>query len=437
MASKPSWSIPRVRNAAEKDLRGIHNFAQDYAGNLFIHQDGIYRPGGAEALNRWTKDWVAKTFALTGHYWAEEDSKHMIAAVKADTPELWARPPIDRVCLLGGILNLSDPAHPEMEPHSPAFLSTNQLPVHWDPKSRCPAWDAFIESVFPEDSRWFPYRMSAWLMRPDLRIQKSVIFPGQGSTGKTTFLACLGAFMGDANYESVPLHRMETNRFKTAHLMYKLVNICDDDPNERLENSGVFKALTGNSWLDCEFKFGRSFKYRPYCRLVFSSNKLPVSKDASDAFFRRWMVLHLTNSFTGTPVASVESWVDKLSSPEELSGVLNRAVAELPALDRDGLGESVSLQAGMRDMLSSTDPFLRWIRDRVDRHEPARTLLKDAVFEDYCAFFRPHAPACNSRAIFFKTLKRYAPEIQFRQNRIGGRVRETVAGIGLRFGEGG
>jgi putative DNA primase/helicase len=53
----------------------------------------------------------------------------------------------------------------------------------------------------------------------------------------------------------------------------------------------MFKAITAGDQISAERKFHPEFMFRPYCRLLFSANKPPLSGDADSAFFDRWYVL--------------------------------------------------------------------------------------------------------------------------------------------------
>lgn len=71
---------------------------------------------------------------------------------------------------------------------------------------------------------------------------------------------------------------------------------------------------------------------RNHARLIFSANELPPSNDRSYSFFRRWLIVPFTRCF---PEGSKERDGDlrsKLSRPQELSGLLNRALGGLRRL---------------------------------------------------------------------------------------------------------
>lgn len=89
----------------------------------------------------------------------------------------------------------------------------------------------------------------------------------------------------------------------------------------------MFKAITGCDRITAEIKYRDSFEFTPFARLLFSTNRLPSSNDASQAFFDRWLVIPLANQFRHTrgeiPRRILEA---RLCAPNELSGALNKAL---------------------------------------------------------------------------------------------------------------
>jgi hypothetical protein len=75
----------------------------------------------------------------------------------------------------------------------------------------------------------------------------------------------------------------------------------------------------------------KELKIRPYCKMLFSCNKLPESQDDTYAFWRRWAIFDFTRRFTEGKDADAHL-EEKLTTPEELSGLLNWALDGLERL---------------------------------------------------------------------------------------------------------
>jgi putative DNA primase/helicase len=263
-----------------------------------------------------------------------------------------------------GILNVITR---QLRPHTPDFLSPVQLPVKYAPQGDGAAWKRFVEQTFPPDAQDLAWGIPAWAMTPHASIQKFVVLAGEGSNGKSTYLAGLTAFLGKPNICAVSLHRLENDRFAASRLVGKLANICPDLPDQKLSTSAMFKAITGGDLIQAERKYRDAFEFTPFSKLIFSANQLPTSDDASHAFFRRWVIVPLERTFEpgGDGTLSRDVLDSMLAAPEALSGLLNLALDALPRLRSKGFTTSASTIAALAEFKRVADPFLAWLDQNV------------------------------------------------------------------------
>jgi len=147
---------------------------------------------------------------------------------------------------------------------------------------------------------------------------------GVGPNGKSVFLALLESFVGKENTSSESLQKLESDKYRTAKLYGKRVNICGDIPNSNMPKSENFKKLTsGLDLIDGENKYQDPFTSKNTTKLVFSANEIPEGKKEK-AYYRRWILIQLPNNFEGENAD--KSLITKLQTPEELSGFLNLAL---------------------------------------------------------------------------------------------------------------
>ena len=196
--------------------------------------------------------------------------------------DFWSAHPLRTINVLNGLLDWKTG---ELRQHDPQHLLSVQIPVTYDPSAICPCWDRFVESVFPSDGRVLAYEIIGWLMIPDMSLQKSILLIGDGANGKSVYLCAVTAFVGRENIANLSLQRLEGDKFAAARLVGKLANICADLPSDHLTSTSTFTATVGGDYLLGERKFQGSFEFVPFCRLVFSTNHYPQSKDSSAAFF--------------------------------------------------------------------------------------------------------------------------------------------------------
>ena len=155
-----------------------------------------------------------------------------------------------------------------------------------------------MNAAFPDDARDVAFQVLAWLMVPNISLQKAILLLGDGSNGKSRYLKAVESFIGKRNAAALSLHWLEKNQFAAARLLGKLANICPDLPTEHLAGTSVFKKIVGGDTIPAERKYQDSFEFMPFCRLLFSANNPPQSSDGSSGFFRRWLVIPFDRIFS-------------------------------------------------------------------------------------------------------------------------------------------
>ena len=130
---------------------------------------------------------------------------------------------------------------------------------------------------------------------------KAIMLVGEGSNGKSTYLALLKEILGRDNVVSIPLQDLTEERFARAELFGKLANISGEIPKEPLRNTDRFKDLTGEDFLCSDRKFKSRLCFTNYAKLIFSTNELPRTRDMTPAFWRRWLVIQFPNKFPPNP----------------------------------------------------------------------------------------------------------------------------------------
>jgi P4 family phage/plasmid primase-like protien len=274
-------------------------FARSPAGEIFRYEKGAYAPGGEFLIRQRVKHLLLEL--RKAEKWTRKLAREVTEFILLDTPELEATPSSDFINLENGILNVWTG---ELLPHSPKVLSTIRIPIEYDAQASCPRITEFIGEVFPRDSTELAWEILGDLVTPDRSIQKAICLVGEGGNGKGVFAQLAVRFVGPNNVSHLSLQKIEKDRFAVAGLYQKVANICTDLPSECLGDSSLFKAITGCDRMTGEFKYQHAFHFTPFVRLIFSANHLPTSRDASVAFFDRWLVIPFEKRFRGSLVKS-------------------------------------------------------------------------------------------------------------------------------------
>ena len=438
--AKPSKAAKPKPSSGQGSMHGLvksasdaicksNNFALDAGGKLYCYRDGVFLPNGDTVIKKLVKRFTVET--MQDKNWHRSLNADVIEFISIDAPTLWDRPPIDVLNVRNGLLRVKDRV---LMPHSPRHLSASQLPVLFDPKATCEAIDTFIEQVFPADTIPLAYEIAGWLMLPITSIQKAILLNGGGGNGKSTWLDLLCEFLGKSNYCSLALHKLESDRFAASRLIGKLANICADLPTDHLAGTSIFKAITGGDQLQAEYKFRDSFDFQPFARLVFSSNSLPQSNDASQGFFDRWVVVPFDRSFRGTSIEIPRSELHaKLTSQVELSGLLNKALDALETVKKRNwrLHSSETLSNAHREFHSITDPLGVWL-DQFTIDDPGLVTPTSMLLGAYRAECERKGHTSPTSTEFGLKIKRHRPAIKTAKRTNGKSQQWCYVGLGFR-----
>ena len=364
-----------------------HTFATD-GHDLFIYDydSGRYVPADDKLRNI-----VAGTLK---HEWSQTKVNHIFTWYKDRAPSLWDAPPLDRVNVLNGILDLESG---DLQPHSPDFLSHIQINAAWDPEADCPAIDRFVQKVFPYDAHETFYQLAGLFLTPDSHCQKAVLFLGSGASGKSVATALIRQFLHPRNVSNVPLHDLTEGRFDLAELRGKLLNISADVPERDFNDTAVFKQIVDGhlATLRVPRKYRDPIEFQPFTRLLASAARVPQSADNSLGYLRRWLAVPFDTSLNESNLD--RTLLDQLTIPDELSGLLNRAVsAYRQLLEKGTLTESEKMAAAKEEFDQASDSTRLFLRERVEECSPYDEIDRTEVYsayKDWCVFnrFRPES----------------------------------------------
>ena len=173
-----------------------------------------------------------------------------------------------------------------------------------------------------------------------------------------------------------------------------------------------------------------SFTFSPFCRLIFSANLPPQSPDSTDAFFDRWIVVPFTTSFVGCSVPR-DKLLPQLTAADELSGLLNRALAVLPGVLESGITETESMKEAALEFREVTDPVAVWL-SQACIEEPDAFTPKAAMLEAYNRNARAAGHAVSNRTAFGIAVRRAMPGLVETYRTVGENRVWVWQGVGLK-----
>ncbi len=358
--------IPRMM--AEWYLSKKHAFV--LREELYLYNEGTYRNYEDDFKLKTTlalkDEFVTRRLAETMHY-----MKNTLPKVSPDEATSMG----NYLNVKNGLIKLDTM---EFVEHTPELRTIMQLPVVYDPQADCPILKQFLKSVTFEECIPILQETFGYCLSNTMQYEKSFLFYGEGQNGKGTLIAVMQTFFGEQNASNVALQTLSDNRFAAASLFGKMVNLHSDIPNRLIEDSSLFKELTSGDRIQAEEKHKAAFSFNNRAKLVFSANELPSSRDNSDGFHRRWVIVPFPNKFNDRELRS------QLFSDSEMSGILNWALEGLKRLRKQGgFSESKIVREKVQDYREKSDSVYHFLRERCEVGSGNDTVKKQELYNAY------------------------------------------------------
>lgn len=319
----------------------------------------------------------------------------------------------DMINVRNGLLNIWTG---EFRDHSPDFLSIVQLPLTHDPDSKCPIILKFLGQVLHPQYVFTAMEFIGYLLYKSAMFEKALMLYGNGDNGKGVFIKIIEALVGSDNCSHVPLQDLDSDRFSSADLFGKLVNSFADLKSQKLLATGNFKTLVSGDSVRAQEKYGKPFSFRNSAKLIFSTNKIPDSDDKSYAYFKRWLILSFDRVFQGTTKDT--NLINKLTTPNELSGLLNLALIALRQLKKDGGFRDISVEKVRKEYEYNANTVKAFLDDKcvIDLTSPEYCISTVYLYNEYENFCQAKSVRALEMNTFGSKLKEYGIEKERKRN---------------------
>ena len=258
--------------------------------------------------------------------------------------------------------------------------------------------DATIKALLEECIGYCFYRRN--------ELGKAFILTGDKSNGKSTFLDCVKAILGDRNISALDLKELG-DRFNTSMMFGKLANIGDDIGDDFLQGSqvSVFKKIVTGNRIKAERKGQDPFEFNPFIKLLFSANDIPRMKDKTGAVLRRLVIIPFNATFSKDD-PDYEPFIKyKLTQEEPIEYFIRLGVEGLKrVIINNGFTKSDKVQNQLDEYEEENNPILAFINDTgVDRIENEPTA---DVYKRYQVFCADNSMQPMSNIVFSKQINK-------------------------------
>ncbi len=286
------------------------------------------------------------------------------------------------------------------EPLAPEHLARFKLPCGPDWDHPAPRLQSLEDGSFPlsdpdsKDQRTLMWQqIAAAIFGLAWRAQKAILWYGPGAAGKSTFQKILRATLPPNMVSAVPPHLWDAE-YHAAALAGKRLNLVGEI-DEKRPLGAAFKTATGNDLLQGRHPTHRPFSFVCEAAQVFNCNGLPATMDRSEAFWRRWSVVHFRYV---TPEAERDDLLAERIVEDEMPALLARAFDGARSLMASGKARYLATksQDGVlgrwRRQTNSVEEFLH--DDETCVLEPGAVTGRVDLFRAYkewCAENKRHA----------------------------------------------
>jgi putative DNA primase/helicase len=321
----------------------------------------------------------------------------------------------------------------EILEHNKDYRLTRYLPLKYDEQAKCPQIEKFISDISEvKEMEKTLYELIGYCLINKYDIQKAFMLVGNGANGKSTFISLLRNFLGQDNVRGIELVDLVKDKWYKAELYNKLANLAADLPTTMLRDTSLFKSLTGGDLIEAQKKNRDPFNFVNTCKLIFSCNELPATLDESDAYYRRWIIFNFNKQFLGKNAD--KNLLEKLTTENELSGLLNKA---LEGLQRLIINKEFTMQNNEEDIKAKREEYIKK-SDSVKsfsefecERDIDSEIEKEEFYDAYKLYCTKIGVVAKQTNIFYRNIKIWLPGlIATRPERNGIRIR-CLKGIKL------
>lgn len=221
----------------------------------------------------------------------------------------------------------------ELQDFSPEIITRNKISIAYVPNIYYEVTDRTLNKIAVNDKkiRAILEEILGYILFRRNEFAATFILTGDGSNGKSSYLKIIRRLAGNDNVSSLDLKELD-QRFKTAELFGKLVNIGDDISKGYIKESSIFKKLSTGETINVERKGKDPFDFTNYAKLIFSANEVPRINDYSDGLGRRLQIVPFKAKFSPNDDDYDPFITDKLLCDESMQYVLNLALKALKQL---------------------------------------------------------------------------------------------------------
>lgn len=346
-------------------------------GQLHYYKDGIYKKGqlGLEGL-------IIKHIPNLN----QAKRREVLAYLEVLEQDNVTIAPANLIAFRNGILDIKTMT---MKEFSPNIVMVNKIDWDYNPNAKSEIVDHVLNKISCNDAsiRANLEETAGYCLFRRNELGKAVMLTGDGSNGKSTYLTMVQTMLGDDNTSSLDLRKI-SDRFSTVMLYQKLANIGDDISGEYIPDTADFRKVVTGDKVAAEQKGQPKFDFKPYCKLIFSSNNIPRLGKGRDftAIKRRLQIIPFNAKFSKADPDYIPYIIDKLTEQEAIEYLIVLAIEGLKRiLENKSFTTSKVGEEELATYESIVDPMKGFLEDH-EKSDFVNQSTNDVyrMYELYC-----------------------------------------------------
>jgi len=388
-----------INELAERilDSKYIYTLRSIKEPSMYIYHDGIY----IDKAHTYIQEFVYNSL---GKYYDKAIAEKVKDKIQVQTyvngVDFYKEEDARYICVQNGILDIFER---KLLPFSPDKKFFNKLPVTFKEDAVCEVTHKHFNTILPPQDVLVVQELYGYLLYRDYEFEKAFLFFGGGRNGKGKTIEQMKCLLGAENCANISLQDLQEKTFMKSFLHGKLANLGTELGNATLKDTTVFKELTGHDQITADKKHADPIIFMNYAKMIYSTNNIPRSVDDSEGFWGRWIPISFDVTFRmknvyeqmekdGTlkpnhRIADTEI-IKKLTTPTELSGVLNWALDGLDRLRANkGFSRADSYDKVRSIIKRETSSAIAFLQDEVEMVKEIDAIEQhDTVYRAYLSY---------------------------------------------------
>lgn len=367
-------------------------------GQLHLFKDGVYVPGQEEI-----EAVMIKHISSLSNAKRSEVLKYLNLLLLENTE--MAAP--NMIAFRNGIYDLETDS---LKPFSPDIVITNRIPWDYNPTAYSELADKTLDKIACHDAEIRTILEecigSCFYRSNTLGGGKAFILTGEGSNGKSTFIAMIQHLLNEENIAALDLKELD-QKFQNTALFGKLANLGDDISDEFIVNTSIFKKFVTGERVQVQNKGEKPFEFNNYAKFLFSANNIPRIKDKTGAVLRRLLIIPFNAEFSKDDPDYDSGIKYKLQESEVMEYLIVLGIKALKnILKRQGFTESEKVQEQLKEYEETNNPIIGFFEEMQIEEFQIENEQSDKVYKRYKEYCLANNFNPMSKAEFSKQLCR-------------------------------